>query len=247
MRAMGTTLNFSGLAWASMLALGCADAVAVAFSGCGLGLRANALRDFSTQRDFSESRGGRQLPRSGPRMMAVGKRSALRKAFKKPTGALTVSVEYERTDSSTYSENDLAVLSMQLRKAKAAAVWTASLDDLAIVGKEQQSAKGNFPGPCPGVVTDSFLSCPGPFQVCGYRFPSDLVLLSSFSHILSVSGDCHARGCPSSGGGGGGCGCAAAWGNRCRWDGRRERSRGDLGRQKVICGRREGMQCSVAT
>ena len=137
--------------WAIVLALGCADAVAVAFSGSCLLHKSGLARG---QGPGANCGPGRKLNRSGPLMMAVGKRSALRKAFKKPTGALTVSVEYERTDSSTYSENDLAVLSMQLRKAKAAAVWTASLDDLSIIGKEQRSAKGNFPGPCPGLVSE---------------------------------------------------------------------------------------------
>ena len=96
--------------------------------------------------------------------MAAGKRSAISKAFKKPTGALTVSVEFDRKDSSKYSENDLTVLSMQLRKAKAAAVWTASLEDLAVLAAEQQSAKGNFPGPCP-VIYYPHLGSPSEEQV----------------------------------------------------------------------------------
>ena len=47
----------------------------------------------------------------------AGRRSVLSKAFKKPTGALTVSLEYERSPASKYSENDLIVLSMQVAKA----------------------------------------------------------------------------------------------------------------------------------
>jgi len=35
----------------------------------------------------------------------------------------------------------LIVLSMQLRKSKAAALWTPSLDHLALIGKEQRAAK----------------------------------------------------------------------------------------------------------
>ena len=56
-------------------------------------------------------------------MSAMGK-SVLSKAFKKPTGALTVSIEFKRQDNSDSTENDLIVLSMQLRKIKAAALWT---------------------------------------------------------------------------------------------------------------------------
>ena len=57
------------------------------------------------------------------RMSAIGK-SVLSKAFQKPTGALTVSIEFKRQDNSDSTENDVIVLSMQLRKIKAAALWT---------------------------------------------------------------------------------------------------------------------------
>lgn len=107
---------------------------------------------------------GKRRYRLGVQMSVGKKRPAISKAFKKPTGALTVSLEYSRVDSSKYSENDLTVLSMQLRKAKAAAVWTASLDDLAIIAEEQQSAKGNFPGPCP-VIFYPYLGSPSEEQV----------------------------------------------------------------------------------
>ena len=39
----------------------------------------------------------------------------------------------------------------QLRKMKAASLWTSSLPDLEVISKEQKAAKGNFPGPCPVV------------------------------------------------------------------------------------------------
>jgi hypothetical protein len=81
----------------------------------------------------------------------AGKRSLLAKALEKPTGALAVSIEYDRHEHSESSENDLIVLSMQLRKSKAASLWTPSLDHLALISKEQRAAKGNFPGPCPVV------------------------------------------------------------------------------------------------
>ena len=39
----------------------------------------------------------------------------------------------------------------ELRKFKAASVWTGDVELLARVAAEQKSAKGNFPGPCPVV------------------------------------------------------------------------------------------------
>ena len=57
--------------------------------------------------------------------MLVAKQSALGKALKKKTGALTVSVEFERLDDSDSTENDLLVLSLRLRQMKVAAVWTS--------------------------------------------------------------------------------------------------------------------------
>jgi hypothetical protein len=97
-------------------------------------------------------RGSVHANQKGLRLACMAaKKGAISKAFKKPTGALTVSLEYERMETSTYTENDLVVLSMQLRKIKAASLWTPSLSDVAILTKEQNTAKGDFPGPCPVV------------------------------------------------------------------------------------------------
>ena len=85
------------------------------------------------------------------RVSCMAAQSPLRKALQKRTGALTVSLEYERMPTSTLSENDLSVISMQLRKSKAAALFAPSLDDLGLLSKEQKKAKGDFPGPCPVV------------------------------------------------------------------------------------------------
>jgi len=57
----------------------------------------------------------------------------LRKALKKTTGALTVSLEFDRQKSCDYTENDLIVLSMQLRKIKCASLWAAGLSDVKII------------------------------------------------------------------------------------------------------------------
>ena len=48
-------------------------------------------------------------------MALAGKKTALMKTFQKPTGALTVSLEYARDEGSDYTENDLIVLSMQVQ------------------------------------------------------------------------------------------------------------------------------------
>ena len=95
------------------------------------------------------ARAAAQRPGSCSLEMAAGKRGPVAKALKKPTGALTVSFEFSKTAEHTLSELALTTLSMQLRKNKAAAVWTADLDSLAGFAAEQKTARGNFPGPLP--------------------------------------------------------------------------------------------------
>jgi hypothetical protein len=73
----------------------------------------------------------------------------LKTALKKPSKTLTVGVEYIRSSENSVSANELSILSMQLRKAKVSAIWCSNLVDAASFAKEQESAKGNFPGPCP--------------------------------------------------------------------------------------------------
>lgn len=72
------------------------------------------------------------------------KQDSIKAALKRPRGA-SVGVEH---CSSTEGE-DLSLISMQLRKGKAAAIWTSNADDVAKFSKEQNSARGDFPGPCP--------------------------------------------------------------------------------------------------
>jgi hypothetical protein len=95
------------------------------------------------------ARGARQGTCSLAMAAATAKRGPVAKALKKPTGALTVSFEFCTTKDKALSELGLSTLSMQLRKNKAAAVWTADLDSLAGFAAEQKTAKGNFPGPLP--------------------------------------------------------------------------------------------------
>ena len=75
----------------------------------------------------------------------------LKAALKKPSKVLTVGVEYSRntdSESERLSSTELSILSMQLRKAKVSAIWCSNFDDLSDFSKEQETAKGNFPGPC---------------------------------------------------------------------------------------------------
>eukprot|EP00287_Rhodomonas_sp_CCMP768_P008340 CAMPEP_0196723592 /NCGR_PEP_ID=MMETSP1091-20130531/5687_1 /TAXON_ID=302021 /ORGANISM="Rhodomonas sp., Strain CCMP768" /LENGTH=285 /DNA_ID=CAMNT_0042065549 /DNA_START=185 /DNA_END=1042 /DNA_ORIENTATION=+ len=70
------------------------------------------------------------------------------KALKKRTGAVTVSFEVLKAESSEITDVELELLSMRLRKMGVASLWTSDLDTLLTVCKEQKSAKGDFPGPC---------------------------------------------------------------------------------------------------
>ena len=73
--------------------------------------------------------------------------------LKKPSKTLTVNVEYDyRSTSEDFKKPnsiDLEVLSTQLRKANCGSIWTADLEALAIFAREQETARGEFPGPCP--------------------------------------------------------------------------------------------------
>ena len=72
----------------------------------------------------------------------------LRSALVSPGKAVSVSIEY--TGASGASIDDL---SMELRKAKAAAVWCDDVDAVRCFAAEQATAKGDFPGPLPVVYT----------------------------------------------------------------------------------------------
>ncbi len=103
--------------------------------GCGLVTAATAFalgpRPVPLLAGAAELRGacGRTRAR-GPTCSAGAE---LRKALKKTTGALTVSLEFDRLESSDCTENDLIVLSMQLRKIKCASLWAAGLGDVKII------------------------------------------------------------------------------------------------------------------
>jgi len=173
-------------------------AMAVAFGACVMQSGVRAAPAFACWRPQLRD-GALRLPAcsattarsaAGGVRMAVAKKTPLAKALKKPTGALTVSIEFDRQEhsGSTATENDLIVLSMQLRKSKAATLWTPSLEDLALMSKEQKAAKGNFPGPCP-VVYYPPCSSPDAAQIeSAASAGADAVVLRASPDLLELRG-----------------------------------------------------------
>lgn len=62
---------------------------------------------------------------------------------------ISVSVEYSPKDVSKTSPLDIEFLSQELRRSKVSSIWTCDCEVLGYFSKEQNSAKGNFPGPVP--------------------------------------------------------------------------------------------------
>ena len=75
------------------------------------------------------------------------KNALIAAALKKASKTLAVAVGYN--GPSHASESDLSTLSMQVRKINAAALVTSDLEAASVFVKEQATAQGNFPGPCP--------------------------------------------------------------------------------------------------
>ena len=71
-------------------------------------------------------------------------KSAVRKALKKPSGALTVGIEYTGADGA-----NLRTLSAYLRENDIAAIYATDVDACKSFVDEQATAKGDFPGPVP--------------------------------------------------------------------------------------------------
>lgn len=72
---------------------------------------------------------------------------ALTSALRKMSKTLAVSLEVVPDGS------DVTALSMQLRKLKASTLWTNHVETAIGLTKEQETAQGNFPGPCPVIYT----------------------------------------------------------------------------------------------
>ena len=66
-------------------------------------------------------------------------------ALKKMRG-VSISVEY--IPESSLSSMDFEILSQGLRKFKVGSIWTSDLEAVTQFSKEQEAAKGDFPGPC---------------------------------------------------------------------------------------------------
>lgn len=121
----------------------------------------------SSRRAFANEQQQQQLASSNIVLMstsssnnnnnAAGKGEAtgeIKASLKKMRG-ISVSVEYNPIDTDTGDTNkeispmEMEILSQELRKAKAASIWTSNLNAVELFSKEQIAAKGNFPGPCP--------------------------------------------------------------------------------------------------
>lgn len=81
----------------------------------------------------------------------------VKEALKKMRGP-SISVEFCNTVTSTnngkestsqLTNMELEMLSQELRKAKVGSIFTCDLNAIQEFSKEQQSARGSFPGPCP--------------------------------------------------------------------------------------------------
>lgn len=74
----------------------------------------------------------------------------LHSILKKPSKVLTVGLEYS---GDSLSSNEISILSMQLRKCKVSAIWSKKVESIKEFASEQETAKGNFPGPCPVIFS----------------------------------------------------------------------------------------------
>jgi hypothetical protein len=67
--------------------------------------------------------------------------------MKKQSKVLSVGLEYSGT-TKLLSPSEISILSMQLRKSKVSAIVSHDIQSIREFATEQQSALGNFPGPC---------------------------------------------------------------------------------------------------
>ncbi|KAL9187397.1 hypothetical protein ACHAXT_001500 [Thalassiosira profunda] len=87
-----------------------------------------------------------------PAQSSLDKLDVVKLALKRPRGA---SVGVEHAPANELSDGDLSILSMQLRKSKAGAIWTADAEAAVKIAEEQESARGDFPGPVPVIYSGS--------------------------------------------------------------------------------------------
>jgi len=106
---------------------------------------------FVHTRGFSV--GSRSRPICSPIPLKASPR--LTEALCKPSKTLAVVLEYVHTEDNGYQASDWTTLSMQMRQCKASALLTSHSVAAAEFAKEQETARGNFPGPCPIISTES--------------------------------------------------------------------------------------------
>jgi hypothetical protein len=78
---------------------------------------------------------------------------ALISVLKKPSKTLGVVLEVSLPLNIEVSEADISLLSMQLRQAKVSSIATRDVIVASVMVKEQESALGSFPEPCPIIYT----------------------------------------------------------------------------------------------
>lgn len=79
---------------------------------------------------------------------SIDKLDTIKLALKRPRGA-SISIEYNPSSDSSLSDGDLSILSMQLRRCKTGAIWTYDTNAVKKIAREQESSRGDFPGPVP--------------------------------------------------------------------------------------------------
>ena len=88
-----------------------------------------------------------------------GTAPVLKSLLKKPTKVLTIGVEYSSEEPEDQEGGSLELLSMKLRsQAKVSFIVCSDLPTIKELSAEQESARGNFPGPVPIVFEGSALS-----------------------------------------------------------------------------------------
>ena len=78
----------------------------------------------------------------------------IKMALKKMRG-VSVSVEYKPPPTLELTSMEHEILSQELRRTKAASIWTSDLTAVEEFSKEQSTGKGSFPGPVSIVYTGS--------------------------------------------------------------------------------------------
>ena len=92
-----------------------------------------------------------QLPKLS--LSSLDKLQVIKQALKRPRGA-SIGVQYSPT--TTLSDGDLSIFSMQLRKSsKSSAIYTCDVESLSKIIKEQESSRSDFPGPVPVIYYDT--------------------------------------------------------------------------------------------